>query len=819
MRSISETTELVRELADAQYHTLDYYFGSGHHTMADLTVEETGSGHPSADLGSLSQSAENLGLEELQSYIECLQVQAKRMGAPTEKHKDFRAQTLHRILRRAETPSAKGGSKVRNVLSGPFFDPPEVVKGEGGASVLRCTIPVQNLDLYLERNKDVAFIVYQTHIEPANEKMHSRSRQTSGKSTKHTINESIYPLKQEFIDTLTNILESREEYADILQSFRSNSEVLAPYLFFYHHRSDLFAPHTTEWYSAREQLELFSKVVRQSQGRLYSAADFEVSRGKVSNALVPFLFKPGDIVVTREKNHYAGRVVSSWPELVDSKQMSRRHFSETQSSGIVPLYTSKDDPKKLTNDNVLVHHWTFSAWHWEFDGKFARRYDILQFQIKEELDSTSNESSLDELDLSKETSITDLHVYPLRFLSSDIQEKLRQRGQMFWKCRQRRYVSYLENGEDDAQSLVRTGNKCMLMGPDKFQEQADERYMIDLETYRSLHNDDQYDSKPHRDDLVDELGPGAMARDECPDSQFELLMPLTIKGYNLRRKKWFDLLVDRIRDVHWHKETFKKVVMDRKAKDLIQALVSNQLVAERATDLIAGKGNGLILLLHGGPGTGKTLTAESVAEIAEKPLYRVTCGDVGTKAEAVEKYLESVFHLGKLWGCVVLLDEADVFLEQRSLEDLERNALVSVFLRVLEYYEGILVLTSNRVGTFDEAFKSRIQLALHYPTLGAYQRLRIWENFFNRLETFDESGVDIADLKDHLEDLSHEKMNGRQIRNAITTARQYSEWKGTTLTYAELKDVIEISGRFDKYLDKLHGGYTQDQLMEDEGIR
>ena len=159
--------------------------------------------------------------------------------------------------------------------------------------------------------------------------------------------------------------------------------------------------------------------------------------------------------------------------------------------------------------------------------------------------------------------------------------------------------------------------------------------------------------------LRDELGPVALAKYQPPDEVFALLMPLNIKGYNLRRKKWYDLEVDRISDVVWNKEAFSKVVIDRKAKDLIRALVEKQLAADVATDLIPGKGNGLILLLHGSPGTGKTLTAESVAEICQKPLYRVTCGDVGTKAEDVEKYLESVFYLGKLWDCVVLLDEAD----------------------------------------------------------------------------------------------------------------------------------------------------------------
>lgn len=333
--------------------------------------------------------------------------------------------------------------------------------------------------------------------------------------------------------------------------------------------------------------------------------------------------------------------------------------------------------------------------------------------------------------------------------------------------------------------------------------------MIDMRTFRTLHPrnailDDNFDS---------DLGLDIITKDD----RYQYLLPPQIKGYNLRRKAWHDLAVDNIHDVQWNREAFQSLVIEPKAKDFIEALVVSQLESEKSTDLISGKGNGLILLFHGGPGTGKTLTAEGVAEIAKKPLYRVTCGDVGTRAEDVEKYLDSVLHLGRIWDCVVLLDEADVFLEQRSLEDLQRNALVSVFLRVLEYYQGILILTSNRVGTFDEAFISRIQLALHYPSLETHQRLKIWKLFIDRLEGLDER-IDVDNLRENLTALKTEELNGRQIRNAITTARQYAKWKGEVLTYDHLKDAIQISGRFGTYLHKLKG-WSADEIAKDGGLR
>ncbi|KAF6794273.1 hypothetical protein CMUS01_16015, partial [Colletotrichum musicola] len=272
-------------------------------------------------------------------------------------------------------------------------------------------------------------------------------------------------------------------------------------------------------------------------------------------------------------------------------------------------------------------------------------------------------------------------------------------------------------------------------------------------------------------------------------------------------------------EVSWNRQAFDHLVATSDTKEIIQALITNQLTSERGTDIIANKGNGLIMLLHGGPGTGKTFTAESVAEMAERPLYPVTCGDIGTKPEQVEAYLESVFHLGKLWGCVVLLDEAEVFLEQRTLSDLDRNALVSVFLRALEYYEGILILTSNRVGTFDEAFKSRIQLALHYEPLRKPQRRQIWKNFFDRLDSMGESRIDFVNVGKHLDRLSEYQMNGRQIRNAITTARQLAQYKDETMMFTHLRHAIEVTGEFDKYLEGVHRGCADEEIAREEGVR
>jgi ATPase family associated with various cellular activities (AAA) len=85
--------------------------------------------------------------------------------------------------------------------------------------------------------------------------------------------------------------------------------------------------------------------------------------------------------------------------------------------------------------------------------------------------------------------------------------------------------------------------------------------------------------------------------------------------------------------------------------------------------------------------------------------------------------------LAHKWGVIILIDEADVYLAERSLQDVQRNGLVSVFLRHLEYFQGIMFLTTNRLTTFDDAFQSRIHFAMKFSDLTIKVKKAIWEIF------------------------------------------------------------------------------------------
>jgi len=103
----------------------------------------------------------------------------------------------------------------------------------------------------------------------------------------------------------------------------------------------------------------------------------------------------------------------------------------------------------------------------------------------------------------------------------------------------------------------------------------------------------------------------------------------------------------------------------------------------------------------------------------------VCAGDLGTNAELLERNLVKTTSLAHKWGAIVLIDEADVYLEERSLQDIQRNGLVSVFLRHLEYFQGIIFLTTNRVTIFNNVFRSRITFAMKFDDLSTNAKRKI----------------------------------------------------------------------------------------------
>lgn len=143
------------------------------------------------------------------------------------------------------------------------------------------------------------------------------------------------------------------------------------------------------------------------------------------------------------------------------------------------------------------------------------------------------------------------------------------------------------------------------------------------------------------------------------------------------------------------------------AKEIIKALSRSYTTQAKgggpdgrwSADFVRNKGEGQVFLLHGKPSVGKTTTAECVAELTNRPLLSLTCGDLGIQPLDVEHELKKWLKLATLWEAILLLDEADVYLGNRYAHDLQRNSLVSIFLRALEYHPGILFLTANRVGT------------------------------------------------------------------------------------------------------------------------
>jgi SpoVK/Ycf46/Vps4 family AAA+-type ATPase len=199
-----------------------------------------------------------------------------------------------------------------------------------------------------------------------------------------------------------------------------------------------------------------------------------------------------------------------------------------------------------------------------------------------------------------------------------------------------------------------------------------------------------------------------------------------------------------------------------------------------------------------------------VAEATEKALLTATIGELNQDniPSRFESRLKQILQYATIWKAVVLLDEADVFLEGRSEAAgvaTEHNALVAVFLKHLEYFSGIVFLTSNRVIVFDKAMNSRIHLALEYQAPNHDMRRRIWTDCLSAIPA-DEIDLDI---EEDVDKVLREEINGREITNCVSTARTLARFKGVKLAVTHLHTVLETRREFERSLNGMRARRQQ----------
>lgn len=266
-----------------------------------------------------------------------------------------------------------------------------------------------------------------------------------------------------------------------------------------------------------------------------------------------------------------------------------------------------------------------------------------------------------------------------------------------------------------------------------------------------------YRKKPEDDEIDD------TEMEDVYDKEPIIEIPLhpMLAVFDLRRQLRLRVHIGQLEQYKYDQQLGEKLVLPDEERRLVEMLVEHKGAFQ---DVIKGKGQGAVILCAGPPGTGKTLTAEVYCEVAKRPLYSVQCSQLGLEADALEKALLRVFSRAQRWNAILLLDEADVYVTERGT-DMEQNAIVGVFLRVLEYYKGILFMTTNRADLVDDAIASRCIAKIPYTVPNTIQQRKIWRVLA------DTAGIKITDEDITAISVANPRLTGRDVKNLLKLAQ------------------------------------------------
>lgn len=197
--------------------------------------------------------------------------------------------------------------------------------------------------------------------------------------------------------------------------------------------------------------------------------------------------------------------------------------------------------------------------------------------------------------------------------------------------------------------------------------------------------------------------------------------------------------------------------------------------------------SGVRALFNGGSGTGKTYAARIIAAILQKDIYRLDLSTTVNKyIGETEKNLARVFSLVEELDVILLLDEGDALLTQRtsvsSANDRYANLETNYLLQRLESFEGILIVTTNANDRIDSAFQRRMDTVIEFSSPDADERRQIWRlhlpEKINLSEKFFEELVQRC------------KLTGGQIRNVALHSASLALGENKTLDASHIESAV-----------------------------
>ncbi len=284
------------------------------------------------------------------------------------------------------------------------------------------------------------------------------------------------------------------------------------------------------------------------------------------------------------------------------------------------------------------------------------------------------------------------------------------------------YNVYLEDLKDFHEKRLLIGRQVLGTGEAKIEKSS---YYYSSKSNTSL----DYYSEPGKlvideeEDVVTDIFTDlSWIKSDDIEKNVKLPIGLYIKCYHLQKHLSMFAHVSNISLYEFNTSLKNKLVL-RDDMNLLVSILENG-VKLQLEDIVSGKTGGMFVLCTGKPGTGKTLTAEVFAESTSRALYVIQCSQLGISSSKIEENLKLALKRSEKWGAVLLIDEADVYIRQRG-DSLEQNAIVGVFLRVLESYQGIIFMTSN-IDSIDDAVVSRSLVHIKYEAPYIEELKKIW---------------------------------------------------------------------------------------------